>query len=257
MLSAREIFNEIRSNDEPFRLFLSIAAKGEYQGGWENERIAALTEDQELSPKILRHGADESKHGRLFSALLKKRGLEPISVPARADYCMLLEQQGIGLAHKRLEDVRPLSDEEILKYLAHSRVTEQRAAEEMALQLKVFGDDPEIGKAVRMIADDEVSHLSFCHEELQRFCDKGYADLIRRMLYEYALAEIRVYRTVSVAVMTRMGEILGWSAPKRSLLMAGIHAIYGVERAWTWRRMTTLLPPERPNAMGTPAPGGA
>ena len=42
MLSARTIFAEIFDNDEAFRLFCSIAASDEAQGGWENGRIAAL-----------------------------------------------------------------------------------------------------------------------------------------------------------------------------------------------------------------------
>lgn len=42
MLSAKNLFQEILDNDESFRLFCSIAAGGESQGGWENGRIAAL-----------------------------------------------------------------------------------------------------------------------------------------------------------------------------------------------------------------------
>jgi len=42
MLSARTIFEEIFDNDELFRLFCSIAASGEAQGGWENSKIEAL-----------------------------------------------------------------------------------------------------------------------------------------------------------------------------------------------------------------------
>lgn len=42
MLSARTIYGEIFDNEEAFRLFCSIAASGEAQGGWENGRIAAL-----------------------------------------------------------------------------------------------------------------------------------------------------------------------------------------------------------------------
>jgi len=42
MLSARTIFEEIFDNDEAFRLFCSIAASGEAQGGWENSKIEAL-----------------------------------------------------------------------------------------------------------------------------------------------------------------------------------------------------------------------
>ena len=85
VLSARSLFQEIHDNDDAFRLFCSIAAKGESQGGWENSRIAALVADSQLAPKIARHGADEDKHGRIFGALLRKRGLEPVPVPDDTD----------------------------------------------------------------------------------------------------------------------------------------------------------------------------
>lgn len=250
MLSARSIFNEIRGNDRAYQVLLSVAAKGETQGGWENERIASLTADPELARKIRRHGEDESKHGRLFTALLRKRGLEPVPVAPEADYCMLLEARGIGLSHARLARDEPMSEEDILRYLAHSRVTEQRSTEEIELQLRLFGDDPELKRALAMIADDEVNHLSFCHEELLRLAGRGHAALMERMLKEYALAEIRVYRQVSLHFIDEMAAILGWSKAKRTLLRSGAHAVYLAERLWSWRRMVRLAPPARPNALG-------
>ena len=52
------------------RLFASIAAVGEAQGGWENAEIAARLPDRlrGLEPKVVRHGQDEDKHGRIFRA---------------------------------------------------------------------------------------------------------------------------------------------------------------------------------------------
>src|SRR5439155_21981365 len=128
MLSAKSLFQEILDDDESFALFCSIAASGESQGGWENRRIAALVPDSQraLAPKITRHGADEDKHGRIFNALMKKRGLEPVPVPPETDYTMLLEKNGIGLPHEKLKNDEPLTVQDIVTYLSHSRVTEQR-----------------------------------------------------------------------------------------------------------------------------------
>src|SRR6201995_5699680 len=170
MLSPRAIYGEIFSNDEAFRLFCSIAASGEAQGGWENGRIATLVPEslRDLAPKIARHGADEDKHGRIFNALLRKRGLEPVPVPADTDYTMRLEAAGIGLAHARLRREEGLTEADIVTYLAHSRVTEQRASEQMRALLRHAGDRPDIGRAVRVISADEDNHLADCHEELLR-----------------------------------------------------------------------------------------
>ncbi|OIJ66329.1 hypothetical protein [Streptomyces mangrovisoli] len=255
MLSAKSLFQEILDHDESYRLFCSIAASGESQGGWENARIAALVPAAErpLAPKIARHGADEDKHGRIFDALLRKRGLERVAVPEDTDYTMLLERHGIGLAHDRLNGDQPLTVQDIVTYLAHSRVTEQRASEQMRLLRKHFGDHPDLGRAVRMISGDEDNHLAYCHEELLRLAAAGHGRAIQRTLRECALAEIRVYRGVSLAVMARMGRILGWSRPKAAVLAAGIHAVYAWERVAGWRRMVSLTMPERRDALGGPA----
>lgn len=255
MLSARSVFREILDQDESFRLFCSIAASGEAQGGWENGRIAALVPEGEraLAPKIARHGADEDKHGRIFHALLKKRGLRPVAVPHETDYTMLLEKHGIGLAHEQLKADKPLTVPDVVTYLAHSRVTEQRASEQMRLLLRYFADHPDIGRAVRMISADEDNHLAYCHEELLRFAHAGHGRAIQRTLRECALAEIRVYRDVSLSVMDHMGRILHWPHAKRQLLTGGIHAMYAAERAGGWRRMVSLRMPERRDALGGPA----
>ncbi|MEV0980205.1 ferritin-like domain-containing protein [Streptomyces sp. NPDC049915] len=262
MLSAKSLFQEILDNDESFALFCSIAAGGESQGGWENGRIAALVPPGEraMAPKIARHGADEDKHGRIFNALMKKRGLHPVPVPPETDYTMLLEKHGIGLSHDRLRADRTLTAEDIVVYLAHSRVTEQRAAEQMAMLRTYFADAPDVGRAVRMISADEDNHLAYTHEELLRLAAAGHGRLIQRSLRACALAEIRIYRDVSIAVMAHMGRILGWSRARSALLAAGIHAVYAWERFAGWHRMVSLRMPERRDALGgapAPAPGFA
>jgi len=259
MLSAKSLFQEIIDDDESFQLFCSIAASGEAQGGWENGRIAALVPPgmRDMAPKITRHGADEDKHGRIFQALLRKRGLDPVPVPPETDYTMLLERRGIGLAHDKLRRDEPLTERDIVVYLSHSRVTEQRAADQMDMLVSHFGDHPELGKAIHMIDNDETNHLAYCHEELLRLNYEGHGRLIQRTLRESALTEIQVYRDVSLAVMSHMGRILRWPRAKSAVLTAGIHAMYAYERAAGWHRMVDLRMPERRNALGgapTPAP---
>ncbi|MGP3684973.1 ferritin-like domain-containing protein [Streptomyces sp. IBSNAI002] len=252
MLSARSLFQEIVDNDDSFQLFCSIAASGETQGGWENARIAALVPDgmRGLAPKITRHGADEDKHGRIFNALLRKRGLPPVPVPPETDYTMLLERRGIGLAHEKLRREEPLTERDIVVYLAHSRVTEQRAADQMDMLVGHFGDHPELGRAIRMISHDEDNHLAYCHEELLRLAREGHGRTIHRVLRESALAEIGIYRDVSLAVMDHMGRLLHWPAPKAAALAAGIRGMYAYERFSGWHRMVSLRMPQRRDALG-------
>jgi hypothetical protein len=254
MLSARSVYTEIFDDDEAFRLFCSVAASGEAQGGWENGRIAALVPGsyRDLAPKIARHGADEDKHGRIFTALLRKRGLQAMPVPADTDYTMLLEAAGIGLAHGKLRADQELAERDIISYLTHSRVTEQRASEQMRALRKHSRGHPDVARAVRVISNDEDNHLAYCHEELLRLASAGQADFISDTLRVTALAEIAIYRDVSIAVMAHLGRILGWSGPKAAMLAAGIQAIYRYERLGGWRRMTSLRMPARRNALGGP-----
>jgi hypothetical protein len=253
MLSTGTIYGEIFDNDEAFQLFCSIAASGEAQGGWENGRIAALVpgSQADLAPKIARHGADEDKHGRIFTALLRKRGLEPVPVPADTDYTMRLEAVGIGLAHARLRREEQLAEADIVTYLAHSRVTEQRASEQMQALRIYAGDRPDIARAVRVISNDEDNHLAYCHEELLRLAAAGHAQVIRTTLRVTALAEIAIYRDVSLAVMAHLGRILGWPWWKAAALAAGIRGVYAYERLGGWRRMVSLHMPARRNALGS------
>jgi hypothetical protein len=256
VLTPRAIFEEIFDSDAAFQLFCSIAAAGEAQGGWENGRIAALVPGscQDLAAKIARHGADEDKHGRIFEALLHKRGLKSVAVPADADYTMRLERAGIGLAHSLLGSNEKLTERDIVCYLAHSRVTEQRAAEQMRALRKYAGNWPDISRAVRMISADEDNHLAYCHEELLRLAKAGHQEFIQHTLRATALAEIALYRDVSTAVMAHLGHILGWSRPKSLTLAAGIQAMYRYERIGGWRRMVSLRMPTRRNALGDPQP---
>ena len=258
MLSPRAIYGEIFSNDEAFRLFCSIAASGEAQGGWENGRIAALVPEscRDLAPKIARHGADEDKHGRIFNALLRKRSLSPVPVPADTDYTMRLEGMGIGLAHSKLQADHQLTEADIIAYLAHSRVTEQRASEQMR-SLRRYSTDGDVSRAVTVISADEDNHLAYCHEELLRLVAAGHGREIESILRTTAHAEIAVYRDVSKAVMAHLARTLHWSRLKSAILARGIDAVYLYEKLGGWHRMVTLQMPARRNPLGTPAPARA
>jgi len=256
MLSARTIYGEIFDNDEAFGLFCSIAASGEAQGGWENGKIAALVPGSQagLAAKIARHGADEDKHGRIFAALLRKRGLEPVAGPADADYAMRLEAAGIGLAHARLRRGEQLTEAGVVACLAHCRVTGQRASEPMRALRRHAGDRPGIARAVRVIGRDEDNHLACCHEELLRLAAAGHGAVIRAALRAAALAGIAVYRDVSLAVLAHLGRMLGWPGPKAAVLAAGIRGVYACERPGGWRRMAALRRPARRDALGGAVP---
>ena len=47
---------------------------------------------------------------------------------------------------------------------------------------KYAGSRREIGRAIKMISNDEDNHLAYCHEELLRLASAGLADTIQRRL---------------------------------------------------------------------------
>jgi len=113
---------------------------------------------------------------------------------------------------------------------------------------------PKIARAVRVISNDEDNHLAYCHEELLRLAAAGHGEVIRATLRTTALAEITIYRDVSLAVMRHLGRILGWRRPTAAVLAAGIRGVYAYERLGGWRRMVSLRMPARRNPLGGPVP---
>ena len=208
MLSARTIFEEIFDNDEAFRLSCSIAASDEAQGGWENGRIASLVPEshRDLAPKIARHGADEDKHGRIFTALLRKRGLQPVPVPAETDYTMRLERIGLGLTHSQLRRDEKLTNATSSPTWCTAGLPSSAPRSRCGRCGSTPAFRQDISRAIKMISKDEDNHLAYCHEELLRLPSAGHADTIRRTVRAAALAEIAVYRDVSQAVMAHLGR---------------------------------------------------
>ena len=80
---------------------------------------------------------------------------------------------GLGVAHSQLRRDEKLSERDILAYLAHSRVTDQRTSEQMRALRKYANSGQDIARAVTMISRDEDNHLAYCHEELFRLAADG------------------------------------------------------------------------------------
>lgn len=119
---------------------------------------------------------------------------------------------------------------------------------------RVFADQPDMGRAMRMISGDEDNHLAYCNEELLRMTANGHGREIRALLRKTARVEVRVYRDVSLAVMSQMRVLLGWPAWKYLLLATGVRSVYAFERLGGHRRLTRLAAPAKHNAMGGDGP---
>jgi len=125
-------------------VFCSVAAAAA-QGGRENGEIAALGARLAGRPggedRPARRGWGP-RHGRSFAALLRERGLGPVSVPAAADCTRLLGAAGTGLARARLRRGEQLTGAGVVTCLAHGRVTGRRASEQMRALRRHAGTAP-------------------------------------------------------------------------------------------------------------------
>jgi hypothetical protein len=113
------------------------------------------------------------------------------------------------------------------------------------------GSQADLAPKIARHGADEDNHLAYCHEELLRLAAAGHAQVIRTTLRVTALAEIAIYRDVSLAVMAHLGRILGWPWWKAAALAAGIRGVYAYERLGGWRRMVSLHMPARRNGLGS------
>ena len=73
---------------------------------------------------------------------------------------------------------------------------------------------------LREIHGDEIRHVSYATEELNRIADAGQRPLVLKRLRAARRAEARAHRTVSRAFMGRLMEILG--APRIVRFFGGI-----------------------------------
>ncbi|HEX5565406.1 MAG TPA: ferritin-like domain-containing protein [Streptomyces sp.] len=247
MLWARDLVQEVLDNDASFRLLCSLAAAAEGRNGRENGRIAALVPEgqRELAPGLARHGAQGRRHARLLAALPKLRGLEPVEVPPETDHALLLESRANCPAHARLRRGEPLKEWDVIAHLAHGYVAETRAAAWFAPLAARFAGHPEIGRAVREVFRAKRDHLAYCRQGLLRFCRAGHGAAVQRLLREHALAEVRVHRDVSLAVLARTGHLLGWPVTRSVVLEARVQTVYAYGRLLGWRRTVRLAAPAR------------
>ena len=126
----------------------------------------------------------------------------------------------------------PLTEQDILAYLAHSRVTEQRASEQMRAAAQALRRPP----GHRPRGPDDLRRRGQPPRLLPRGAAAaglapGTAAPSSASCARAHCAEIAVYRDVSLAVMAHMGASWAGPRPKAAVLAAGIHAVYRVRTA--------------------------
>lgn len=198
MLSKRKMFKDIMSNEKAYHFLLNAMAVGEIDSAQGIDTLANLIEDPVLKRRTLRLYGDEIKHGRLFSKRLKEFGLEPQPLDVRLDYETFLHEVDFGLDNGRLESTKPLTDEEIIKFLTGCQVREERACVELTGMMEYFEKDKKTYRMLSEIMNDEYRHVGYAMGSLEVYAKKGYGHRIKKLLTQYRRMEAKVHAQVSI-----------------------------------------------------------
>lgn len=220
MLSRRSFFRQILANREARELLLNSLAVGEGDSAVDLDRVAAHVEDPVLARKIYRHFAEETKHSRLFKRHLEGMGFEVKPLPPELDYETLVQGFAMGTPKSRLDDPTPFDVSDLVTFFCGSKAGEERACAEMEGLIDSLAEDPETVKLLKEIHGDEIRHVSYATEELNRIAAAGHRPLVLERLRAARRAEARAHRVVSHAFMERLMGLLG--APKIVRFFAGL-----------------------------------
>jgi len=220
LLSRRSFFRQILGNPQARELLLNSLAVGEGDSATDLDRISAHVEDPLLARKIYRHFAEENKHARIFKQHLEAMGFSVKPLPPELDYETLVQRYRMGTPKSRIDDPRPFDTDDLVTFFCGSKAGEERACAEMAGLIESLAEDPDTVKVLTEIYGDEIRHVSYATQELNRIADAGQRPLVLSRLRAARRAEARAHRTVSHAFMGRLMGILG--APRIVRFFAGI-----------------------------------
>jgi len=245
----RRFFDRLLASQEAHRFLLNSLSVGEADSALDLDRVAEHVHDPALSRKIWRHWAEERRHARLFAERMAELGFEASALPRELDYEHWAQRYGMGTPKPRLEDPRPFDRDDLILFFSGSKAGEERACKEMAALIEDLAADPGTADLLRHIHGDEIRHVSYATEELNRLAAAGHRDQVVRTLRATRRAEARAHRRVSKAFLRRLSELLGSSALLRSFGALAIE----LEFLWRWCFPGTLDQPIVADAMPTPA----
>ncbi len=262
MLSRRSFFRKILDDEHARAFVMNSLAVGEADSAVGLDKAAQHVEDPILARKIYRHFAEENRHARLFGRHLEELGVQLRPLPPELDYEQYVRRYEMGIPMARLEDPRLFDNSELIKFFVGCKAGEERACGEMAGLLRDLSGDPRTVEVLREIHEDEIRHVSFATEELNRIADAGHAPEVRLALRKARRAEAKAHRAVSKAFMRKLMRMLGVPRVFQFFASAAIDvqcvlklAFPGeLDRPWVSDPMPV---PERPRASGGVAAEGS
>ena len=220
MLSRSGFFRRILASPAAREFLLNSLAVGEADSALDLDRVAEHVSDPVLSRRIYRHFAEEQKHARLFRQHLEAQGFRCTPLPPELDYERYAQRYGMGTPKARLDDPTAFGDDDLILFFCGSKAGEERACAEMEGLIRDLAADPATARLLRVIHGDELRHVSYATQELQRLAEGGRRARVVRQLRAARRAEARAHRAVSRAFMKRLLGLLG--VPRAIQVFAGL-----------------------------------
>jgi hypothetical protein len=142
-------------------------AETEADGGRDLARAAEMTPDANLRRLYIRHAMDEQRHAEMF----RRRGRTMLSTLRRRQ--AVANANWLSPGERSIDGVVVEKDnDEALLALLH--LSERAAAARFAIYRDVLGHDPDTRAVFTRILRDEVFHMSYSRQELERIAPRRH-----------------------------------------------------------------------------------
>jgi hypothetical protein len=172
---------------DPHWLALSLVANAarEGEGARKLWRLAGRTADPEIAEQVRRHAVDESRHARLYIAMLET--VFPGAVPERSRRELTDLSPGYRLSD-RPPVVRRVPPHRVLDELIQMNLGEIRTRINQLLLGPVvtehcpFPRRPRLGKLLGSLMDDETRHIAYTARLIEQAIEAGDGAFVRRTM---------------------------------------------------------------------------
>lgn len=207
----RRRFADLWHDEGRTRRTLESFARTERGGASDIEKAARRTLDPWLREHLLRHAADERRHGEMFEALARSLADAGSSEGDREIEFELISgsrDRGDVNAHGFLASGE-FDDFDDVEFVAMLHVAEKKAAALFAMQRDLTAHRPEVQRAFADILKDERYHVSYTHAALQRMRESGRGrEVSRALAAARGQRALGAWKRLGARVTANLGRLL-------------------------------------------------
>lgn len=172
---------------------LSYYRESELAGALVMGRLARETDDDELRVRLTEHCAEEASHAWLWTRTILEVGGTPLPVSE---------------THQSLYYAETGPPRSVLEVLALTQVFEKRVLRHFRDHLRRPGTHPAVAATLRRMITDEVGHVGWVKERLERHAREKGPEEVARVLRRFADVDRKVYAEL-LEHRNRFGDRIG------------------------------------------------